>query len=97
MTGVQTCALPIYRLDIERETLYPTGLYDSDLDLLYDRYSAAIYARLEEEDVLDPSEALYVGLLQMYNSRRDGYALLKAILTTNGPTRSDTLRICLQP
>jgi hypothetical protein len=56
-------------------------LYESDRDL-YDRYSTAIYARLEEEDVLDSSEPLYVGLLQMYNSRRNGYALLKAILAT---------------
>ena len=71
----------IDRLEDERETLYPMELHDSDPGL-HHRYSAAIYARLEEEDVLDPMEPLFVGLLQMYNSRRDGYALLKAILAT---------------
>ena len=71
----------IDRLDDDRETVYPSGTYESDI-ALHDRYSAAIYARLEEEDVLDPAEPLYVGLLQMYNSRREGYALLKAILFT---------------
>ena len=38
------------------------------------------YARLEEEGVLDPQDPLYKGLLEVYNSRRDGYALLKGIL-----------------
>ena len=40
--------------------------------------TAAIYARHEEEDVLDPSDRLYEGLLQMYNSKRDGNTVLKA-------------------
>ena len=71
----------IDRLEDEGETLYPMELHDLNL-ALHHRYSAAIYARLEEEDVLDPMEPLFVGLLQMFNSRRDGYALLKAILAT---------------
>jgi hypothetical protein len=70
----------IDRLDDERETLYPSGLYESDPDL-HDRYSAAICARLEEDHVLDPADKLYMGLLQMYNSQQNGYALLKAILS----------------
>ena len=71
----------IDRLEDEHETLYPMELQISD-PALHHRYSAAIYARLEEEDVLDSTEPLFVGLLQMFNSRRDGYALLKAILAT---------------
>ena len=39
----------IDQLDDEREILYPSELYDSDRNL-YDPYSAAIYARLEDED-----------------------------------------------
>ena len=71
----------IDRLEDDNETLYPTEMHDLDPGL-HNRYSAAIYARLEEEDVLDSTEPLFVGLLQMFNSRRDGYALLKAILAT---------------
>lgn len=53
---------------------------DSDPELLAD-YGAAIYARLEEPDILNPAtESLYEGLLDLYNSSRDEYALLKAIL-----------------
>ena len=47
---------------------------------MYDRYSAAIYARLEEDQVLDPDNKIYMGLLQLYNSTRDGYSMLKSIL-----------------
>ena len=67
------------RLDEEDENLYPFGLRDQDPQL-YDDYSSAIYARLEEDGVLDPHDPLYRGLLEVYNSRRDGYALLKGIL-----------------
>ena len=68
------------RLDQEEETLlYPPGLDHNPQ--LYDGYSSAIYARLEEEGVLDPTNPLYKGLLlEVYNSRRDGYALLIGIL-----------------
>ena len=66
-------------LDDEDENLFPTGLRDQDPQL-YDDYSSAIYARLEEDGVLDPQDPLYKGLLEVYNSRRDGYALLKGIL-----------------
>ena len=69
----------IDRLDDNREQLYLDGLYENDPQMFHD-YSAAIYARLEEENVLDPSESLYEGLLDIYNSRRNGYALLKVIL-----------------
>ena len=67
------------RLDEEDENVYPTGLREQDPQL-YDDYSSAIYARLEEDGVLDPQDPLYRGLLEVYNSRRDGYALLKGIL-----------------
>ena len=78
--------VPIDSLNDERETLYPVGrLYETDPDL-HDRYSTAIYARLEEDDVLDSSDKLYMGLLQMYNSRHNGYALVKAIHATTRAT-----------
>jgi hypothetical protein len=80
----------IDRLDDEREHLYPAGLDISDPDL-HDRYSAAIYANLEEDHVLDPSDNLYMGLLQMYNSHRNGYALLKAILAATLMVHSNDL------
>jgi hypothetical protein len=48
------------RLDDEEENLYPTGLREQDPQL-YDDYSSAIYARLEEEGVLDPQDPLYKG------------------------------------
>jgi hypothetical protein len=47
---------------------------------MYDRYSAAIYARLEEDQVLDPDNQVYMGLLRLHNSTRDGYSVLKSIL-----------------
>jgi hypothetical protein len=67
------------RLDDEEENLYPSGLREQEPQL-YEDYSSAIYARLEEDGVLDPNDPLYRGLLEVYNSRRDGYALLKGIL-----------------
>ena len=71
----------IDRLSDLRETLYPAELYAQDTEL-HERYSAAIYARLEEEDVLGPTDRLYEGILQMYNSKRDGYTVLKALLAS---------------
>ena len=66
--------------DINQERLHPAELLQDQS--LYERYSSAIYARLEEEGVLDPTDHLYQGLLQMYNSKRDGYRLLQGILAT---------------
>jgi hypothetical protein len=66
--------------DVTQERLHPADLLEDPT--LYDRYSSAIYARLEEDGVLDPSDQLYQGLLQMYNSKRDGYRLLQDILAT---------------
>jgi hypothetical protein len=72
----------IEKLDDESESLIPLDYADADPSLL-ERYSVAIYARLEEDGVLDSSDPLYTGLLEiMYNSRRDRYARLKAILGT---------------
>ena len=71
----------IDRLEDEQEVLSPPGLHEQDPHL-YEQYSLAIYARLEEPGVLDPTEDLYLGLLEIYNSRRDGYELLKAILAS---------------
>ena len=71
----------ISKLDDDSESLIPDAYMRMDAHLR-DSYGAAIYARLEEENVLDPADPLYTGLLSMYNSRRDGYALLKEILAT---------------
>ena len=58
---------------------------------LYNNYSSAIYARLEEDGVLDPHDPLYKGLLEVYNSRRDGYALLESILAATVMVQSKDL------
>ena len=79
--------LRIDKLDDEKQQLYPSALYNSDPALLTE-YSAAIYARLEEPDVLDMSELSYEGLLDLYNTSCDGYALLKAILAATLMVRS---------
>ena len=87
----------IDRLGDVRETLYPAELYAQDTEL-HERYSAAIYARLEEEDVLDPSDRLYEGLLQMYNSKRGGYTVLKALLASTLMVQNQDLgRLCTPP
>ena len=78
------------RLDEEDENVYPTGLREQEPQL-YDDYSSAIYARLEEDGVLDPQDPLYRGLLEVYNSRRDGYALLKGILEATVMVQSKDL------
>ena len=64
--------------DVTQERLHPEDLLHNPV--LYDCYSSAIYARLEEETVLDNSDKLFKGLLQMYNSKRDGYRLLQDLL-----------------
>lgn len=69
----------LHKLDNPKEVLYPSTLDDPHL---YDRYSAAIYARLEADDVLDPNNQVYMGLLRLHNSTRDGYTMLKAILVS---------------
>ena len=46
------------KLDDEAENVYPTGLREQ-APQLYDDYSSAIYARLEEDGVLDPHDPLY--------------------------------------
>ena len=64
--------------DVTQERLHPVDLLQNQV--LYDCYSSAIYALLEEETVLDSSDKLFKGLLQMYNSKRDGYRLLQDLL-----------------
>ncbi|KAI2511379.1 hypothetical protein MHU86_2990 [Fragilaria crotonensis] len=68
----------IEHLEDPAATINPPAM-EADLQQ-YQEYSAAIYARLEEDGVLDPSEPVYRGLLQMYNRTRDGYRLLKSLL-----------------
>ena len=46
------------RLDQEEENVYPTELREKEPQL-YDDYISAIYARLEEDGVLDPNIPLY--------------------------------------
>ena len=72
--------LQVSKLDSTQEMLYPSDLQHEHNAYIRERYSAAIYARLEEDGILDPNEQMYQGLLQMYNSTRDGYSLLQAIL-----------------
>ena len=68
----------VHKLDDPAEVLYPQTLaHDPHM---YDRYSAAIYARLEEDQVLDPDNQVYMGPLRLHNSTRDGYIVLKSIL-----------------
>ena len=69
----------VHKLDDPAEILYPQSLV-GDPHMYDPRYSAAIYARLEEDQVLDPDNKIYMGLLQSYNSTRDGYSVLKSIL-----------------
>ena len=78
------------RLDEADENLYPLGLRETEPQL-YDDYSSAINARLEEDGVLDQQDPLYKGLLEVYNSRRDGYALLKGILAATVMVQSKDL------
>ena len=68
----------VHKLDDPAEVLYPAMLGDNPH--MYDRYSAAIYARLEEDQVLDPDNQVYMGLLRLHNSTRDGYSVLKSLL-----------------
>ena len=68
----------VHKLDDPTEVLYPSTLGEDPH--MYDRYSAAIYARLEEDQVLDPDNQVYMGLLRLHNSTRDGYSVLKSIL-----------------
>jgi hypothetical protein len=54
-------------------------VYPADIDptsYYHGRYSAAIYTRLEDPGVLDPHDHIYMGILEMYNSSRDGYKVL---------------------
>ena len=51
----------VHKLDDPSEVLYPRALGDDPH--MYDRYSAAIYARLElDQQVLDPKNQVYMGL-----------------------------------
>ena len=87
--------LNVHKLDSNHEHLYP-----SDMEQEYDlreRYSAAIYARLEEDGILDTSDQMYMGLLQMYNSTRDGYSLLKALLAATVMVESKNVGILNTP
>jgi hypothetical protein len=65
---------------VTQERLHPEDLLDHPV--LYDCYGSAIYARLEEETVLDSSDKLSKGLLQMYNSKCDGYRLQDLLAAT---------------
>jgi Reverse transcriptase (RNA-dependent DNA polymerase) len=60
------------------EPVYPT---DREIhpDLLQ-RYSAAIYTRLEEPGVLDQTISRYKGLIQQHNGTRDGYRVLQQLV-----------------
>lgn len=70
--------LRIVHLDDPDTTLYPDTLDPSSQ--LYTKYTTAIYARLEEDQVLDSSDQRFEGLLSMYSRTRDGYTMLKGLL-----------------
>jgi hypothetical protein len=59
-------------------------VYPADIDptsYYHGRYSAAIDAHLKDPDVLEPHDHIYMGILEMYNSLRDGYQVLRSLLT----------------
>jgi hypothetical protein len=70
--------LQVSRLEDPDEHIYPRAL-ETDPHLC-NRFGAAIYAKLEEDQVLDPDNQLYMGLLRIHNSNRVGYTMLKSIL-----------------
>lgn len=88
--------LQIENLEDPMMTVYPTDRLARDSPV-YSKYSAAIYARLEEEGILDPTEPIYRGLLQMYNRTRDGYNLLKAILAATLMVEAKNLSLLSTP
>ena len=63
-----TLDAPVYPTDI---TIAPT---------LLQRYSAAIYTRLEEQGVIDQNVSRYKGLIQQHNGTRDGYRVLQQLI-----------------
>ena len=70
--------LRIVHLDDPDTTVYPDTLRPGTP--LYTKYTTVVYARLEEDQVLDVNEHQYSGLLTMYSRSRDGYNLLKGLL-----------------
>ena len=70
--------LRIVHLDDPDTAVYPDTLRPGTP--LYTKYTTAVYARLEEDQVLDVNEHQYLGLLTMYSRSRDGYNLLKGLL-----------------
>jgi hypothetical protein len=56
----------VHKLDDPAELLYPQTLVQDPH--MYDRYSAAIYAGLEEDQVLDPENQVYMGLCPKVHS-----------------------------
>jgi hypothetical protein len=70
--------LRIVHLDDPDTVVYPDTLCPGTP--LYTKYTTAVYARLEEDQVLDVNEHQYLGLLTMYSRSRDGYNLLKGLL-----------------
>ncbi|KAI2501046.1 hypothetical protein MHU86_13400 [Fragilaria crotonensis] len=56
--------LHIEHLEDPQMTVYPADMLAAESQV-YLRYSAAIYARLEEDGILDPKEPTYSGLLQI--------------------------------
>ena len=70
--------LRIVHLDDPDTAVYPDTLYPGNP--LYTKFTTAVFARLEEEQVLDVTEHQYLGLFTMYSRSRDGYNLLKGLL-----------------
>ena len=58
--------------------VYPTDV--AIAPTLLQRYSAAIYTRLEEHGVIDQTISRYKGLIQQHNGTRDGYRVLQQLI-----------------
>ena len=87
--------LRIVHLDDPDTTSYPNTLDPSTL--VYQKCTTAIYARLEEHQVLDMSDPRFEGLLSMYSRTRDGHTLLKALLAATLMTDAKNISLLSTP
>ena len=88
--------LRIIHLDDPDIAVYPDTLHPGTP--LYTKYTTAVYARLEEDQVLDVNEHQYLGLLTMYSRSRDGYNLLKGLLAATLMTDAKNIaQLCTPP
>ena len=69
----------VHAIDLTLDApVYPTDI--TIAPALLQRYSAAIYTRLEEQGVIDQTVSRYKGLIQQHNGTRDGYRVLQQLI-----------------